>query len=189
MQVSSRVADRCESVQQEDCRPVRLRDGREVTIRRAMPGDAEAVQRYMHEGLPEFSDFIMTRPEEFDLSITQERDWIREQDDALGRLALVALADGEVAGTLSCGTSARQRVAHVGDVGITLRRSFWDSGLGSLMFSTLIEWAESHPVLELLKLSVYPDNHPSDRVIQEVRLQGSGPCVPCDKVWAGTIQR
>ncbi len=141
---------------------VRLRDGREVVIRRAIPDDAEAILRYMHEGLPEFTEYILTEPDEFTMTISKERAWIKDRDDALGRVALLALADNEVVGMLSCGTDTHKRLTHVAGIGMTLRQSYWDSGLGSLMLVQLIEWAESHPVLELIRLSVYSDN---DRAI------------------------
>jgi len=37
-------------------------------------------------------------------------------------------------------------------------KAYWGSGLGGVMLAALIDWAERHPVLELLELDVFADN-------------------------------
>ncbi len=155
---------------------VTLRDGREVTVRSAVPEDAEAVIRYLEIGQPEFTKYVVSEPDEFNITAEQERDWILAQEHATGAMVLIAEAAKEVVGLLNCSVQSRRRIAHVGQIGMTLRRAYWGSGLGSAMMTLLIEWAQAHPVLEMLQLSVYADNHRAIRLYRK-----------CDFVEAGRL--
>ncbi len=137
---------------------VKLRDGREVTIRPAVPDDAEAMIRYLKLGQPEFTGYVVTEPDEFVITVDQERDWILAQEHTSGGMVLLAETTNEVVGLLNCSAQSRRRIAHVGQIGMTLRKAYWDSGLGSAMMGQLVAWAEEHSVLEMLQLQVYADN-------------------------------
>lgn len=138
---------------------VKLRDDRVVIICPAVPDDAETILNYMSLGLPECTDYVRIEPDEFGMSVKQERDWIVAQKHASGAIVLLAKAANEVIGMLDCDSSSRRQIAHVGEIGMAVRKTYWGSGLGSAMMTSLINWAQAHPVLEMLQLSVFADNH------------------------------
>lgn len=151
---------------------VKLRDGREVVIRPAVLEDAEAIIRFMTEGLPEYMDYIVTRLDEFDPAKVIAG--IHEQNEATGQVFLLAEADGEIVGDVQCFVRTRQRIAHIGEVGIWSRKAYWDTGLGTAMMAKLIDWAEPHPVLEVLKLVVYADNARAIRLYTKFGFKEAG---------------
>ena len=139
-------------------RVIELANGRQVAVRAAVPDDAQAMLDYMRGSIDEVTQFIMTTPEEFTYTLTQERAMIAGVDPAAGELWLMAFDGERVVGSLNCHTLKRKRRAHVGQLGMTLEADYRGQGLGTAMLGALVDWAERHPVLEMLLLSVYADN-------------------------------
>ncbi len=151
-----------------------LRDGREVLIRPATPDDADGLVQYMQEGLPEFTDYVFTAIGEFTNTVEQERERIASLDHASGSMRLIAVAGDRVVGSLGCSAPKLRRIAHVGHLGMATRQAYWGTGLGSAMMAYVIAWAITHPVLELLELSVYADNTRAVRLYQKFGFEESG---------------
>lgn len=138
---------------------IALRDGREVVIRAGTPDDAAALLAYMQRCLPDFAPFVAMDPDEFTMTEADERAWLESQQTNPGAFTLLALAGSQVVAVLNCSCrSERRRVAHLGHLGMSSDKSYWGSGLGGEMLAAMIDWAERHPVLELLELDVFADN-------------------------------
>lgn len=158
---------------------VTLRDGREVVLRAGIADDAAAVLAYINRCLPDFSPYVLTRPDEFTVTEAFEREWLASQCATPGACVVLAFAGEQIVGLLNCSANpGRRRIAHVGQVGISSDKAYWGSGLGSAMMARLIDWAEANPVLGLLQLQVYADN---ERAIRLYKGHGF--------VEAGTIPR
>ena len=151
-------------------RAVTLRDGRTLALRQAEPDDAAALLAYVHGSLPDNTPYVLTHPDEFCMTEADERAWIERHRDKPGALAMLAWAGDEVVGMIGLtNRPERQRIAHVGELGMSNAKAYWGSGLGSAMMDELIAWAEAHPVLGFLELSVYADN---ERAIRLYRGRG-----------------
>jgi ribosomal-protein-serine acetyltransferase len=142
-----------------EARQVALRDGREVLIRSSKPDDAAALLSYMHGCLPDISPFVGMDVDEFTHTEASEREWLSQQEETTGALVVLAFEGQRIVGITNCSCNAsRKRIAHIGHIGMSADKPYWGSGLGSVMLGAMIDWAEGHPVLELLELDVYADN-------------------------------
>lgn len=151
-------------------KPVTLHDGRTVLIRAGVPDDSPALLSYMRGCLPDISPFVEMDVDEFTHTEASERDWLAQQQATSGALVLFALEGERIVGITNCScNSSRKRIAHIGQIGMSADKSYWGSGLGRAMLGALIEWAERHPVLELLELDVYANN---ERALSLYRGQG-----------------
>lgn len=140
-------------------RQVTLRDGRVVLIREGVPDDSPALLSYMRGCLPDISPFVGMDVDEFTHTEASEREWLAQQQATDGALVLFALDGERIVGITNCSCNAtRKRVAHIGLIGMSADKSYWGSGLGSAMLGAMVQWAERHPVLELLELDVFVDN-------------------------------
>jgi RimJ/RimL family protein N-acetyltransferase len=156
-------------------RPTRvvLKDGRVAQIRRARPGDAEAVIAHVNAVGAE-RIYIMT--EKLRKTPAQERAVFR-QADGRTELYLVAVVHGEIVGTadIACGRHAKNR--HTASLGIALRRDAREIGLGTAMMNLMIAWAGSVGVRKLT-LGVFATNRRAVALyrklgfVQEGRLKG-----------------
>lgn len=138
---------------------VTLRDGREVLVRVGGPGDASAMLAYMHRCLPDIEPYVGVDADEFNMTEADERKWLEGTQANPNAISLFAFAGDPIVAALNCSCrTERRRFSHVGHLGMSSDKAYWGSGLGSAMLSALIDWAERHPVLELLELDVFADN-------------------------------
>jgi RimJ/RimL family protein N-acetyltransferase len=135
----------------------RLRDGIALVLREATVEDTRALVAYV-EGVSGESDFLTFGPGEFGINETQEEEFLRNSRDAENRLYLLALIDNTIVGSLMFSAGHRPRVRHLGDFGITVRKSYWGRGIGGLMLDVLIEWARGNGIIKKVNLRVRTDN-------------------------------
>lgn len=138
-------------------RQCRLKTGDNVVVRAAVPGDARALLNHVRAVIDE-GEFVVTCPEEFNLTEEQERDWIRQYHDDSGKLVIVAEESLRILGVLNAEARPRQRLAHRATLHIAVSKEWRERGVGTVLLQTAIDWATSHPVIEQLCLAVFATN-------------------------------
>jgi RimJ/RimL family protein N-acetyltransferase len=147
-----------------EARTIRLRDGRELLIREAAVEDATALLDYIAHIAGE-SDFLSFGPGEFELTRSEEEDFLRRAVESPGRLALVGVLDDELVANLNFSAGTRPRTRHAGGYGMSVRRHAWGLGIGSLMLDALIDWARAAGIVKI-NLQVRIDNARAIRLYQ-----------------------
>ena len=146
-----------------------------VTLRRVEPNDAENVVAYLYQIAGE-SENITFGPGEFELSVEEERAFLRQTEESPTSFYLIAEIAGEIAGTLSFSAGKRPRLQHAGEFGMTVLRRYWNVGIGSHMLAYFIDWARQTGTIRKLNLLVRVDNLPAIHLykkygfVQEGRL-------------------
>ncbi len=136
-----------------------------LAIREARPADARAILDY-NEGIARESDFLSFGPGEYDRTETEEAEALRGYRTADNRLYVLGEVDGEIAGALFFNGGHRPRLAHCGELGMSVREAYWRLGIGSLMLAALIRWAGASPIVTKLNLRVRTDNHAAIRLYE-----------------------
>ena len=153
-----------------------LHDGRVCAIRPMSEDDAEAMCAVLPETHRE-SDFLGYLPGEFDLTIEQEREFIRDHLAKPCSMALAAEFDGHIIGFAGAYASERKRYAHHAEFGLAVRKEFWGLGLGRRLTEYAINWARDAG-LRKLYLKVFETNTRAIRLyeslgfVEEARLKG-----------------
>lgn len=52
----------------------------------------------------------------------------------------------------------RQRIAHMGELGMSVGRELREAGVGGALMQCLLDWAAAHPVIEKVCLKVHANN-------------------------------
>lgn len=73
-------------------------------------------------------------------------------------LLLLAIHDDKIIGNISVNGSQRNMAAHTACIGIGLLKEWRNQGVGSILFSSVIEWAKRNFHLEILWLETYTTN-------------------------------
>lgn len=115
-----------------EARSHELKNGCVLLIREAAPEDARAVLCYI-EAVSGESDFLTFGPGEFELTETQEEDYLRKCREADNQLYLVGLIDDQLVSALSFSAGRRPRIRHSGEFGLSVRKSYWGLGIGAFM--------------------------------------------------------
>ncbi len=148
---------------------VRLRDGREVTIRPARMGDAESLMRNANLVGAE-QVYIML--ERVDQDIEAERRWLAGFDGARSVL-FAADAAGEVVGSADCHGGRFPKTDHVGDIGIAIRDGWREVGLGRILMNRVLEWMRARG-LKKAELAVFASNARARRLYESLGFHQEG---------------
>ena len=135
---------------------VPLRDGRRVELAYVAESDAGAILDYV-ERIAEETDFATFGPGEFGKTYEQEVTFLKTLSDGSNGLMIKAMVDGVMVGNALLGRSVRPRIRHVADLGLSVRREFWRSGIGRALCQTAFLQAKRLGVTKI-SLRVRADN-------------------------------
>jgi RimJ/RimL family protein N-acetyltransferase len=151
----------------------RLKDGRDVVVRNAIADDATAIME-MVSGIFRSSPYLLTEPDEFNVTLDQEKSWIEGFVKSANGVLLVTECEGQLVGILDFQGGHRRRIAHSGTIGTSVRSEFRGKGVGSLLMTALIEWAKSTGKVERLDLLVFADNAQAIALYKKMGFQEEG---------------
>lgn len=138
-----------------------------VTIRTATPNDAQAVLTYTQDVMGE-APYLLTTREEFTKTVENQYQFLASYLEHPHQLALLAELDGHVVGFLNFQNGHRTRIAHQGEMSMSLLHEVRGQGLGRAMVAQLIQWAQGNPLLEKVTLDVFSDNQPAIALYERV---------------------
>lgn len=118
-----------------------LKNGQVLTLRNAVPSDAEQVVAYMQLVGGE-SDNLSFGAGELELTAAEEREFIETLHSDGRSVMLVGLIEGELAAMASLTCEERPRIRHDADLSISVREKYWNLGIGSAMLHALIDYAK-----------------------------------------------
>lgn len=82
--------------------------------------------------------------------------------------------DDAIAGLVSITADFHERIRHIGQVFIVLKRAFWNQGLGKLLLEEAIDWAENSGVIRRLELTVQVRNERAVHLYQAFGFEIEG---------------
>jgi len=140
----------------------------DITIRRAEPGDYEAIARILTYPKVIWGTLQIPFP-----SVEQWRKKIAEPQEGL--YSLVACTDREVVGQIALQTFPnRPRRNHVGSIGMIVRDDWQGKGIGTQLMQAVVDLADKWLNLSRLELGVYPDNEPAIKLYKKFGFQVEG---------------
>lgn len=137
-----------------------------LIIREATAADATQLTNVMAT-ISEQTEYLALDELGMDLSL----DLLQQQLDLLyqspANVLLLALDDNEIVGTASISSRDEKRIAHIGEVGISILKEYWGFGLGSVLMEELIEWSKKTNIIRRLELSVQKQNKAAIHLYQK----------------------
>jgi L-phenylalanine/L-methionine N-acetyltransferase len=130
----------------------RVSRGWPVIVRRAEPGDYEALHRVFGGPRAMAGTLQMPLP-----SAQMWRERLSEPPDGL--FSLVACVEEEVVGSLGLEISpTRRRMRHVATIGMAVRDDWQGRGVGTALMEAALDLADNWLGLSRVELTVYTDN-------------------------------
>ncbi|QEK13126.1 GNAT family N-acetyltransferase [Crassaminicella thermophila] len=150
-----------------------LRNGNKLIIRKATSEDAEKTANYKTVIAGE-SDFLTFGENEIAITTEKERESIESINCKDNSIMIIALLDDEIVGLIVFRGGDRVRVRHVGEIGVTVRKSHWGLGIGSFLFEFLIEWAKQTGIIRKMNLRVRTDNENAIKLYEKYGFKKEG---------------
>lgn len=150
-----------------------LKNGKSAIIRNAEPKDAEDLIKCLKTTATE-TPYLMRNPQEINLTLEEEVEFINGRKEAKGSLLLIGEIDGNHVGNASCmPLGGFERYAHRCSVAIALYQKYWGLGLGKIMLGTVLEKAKEMGY-EQAELEVVTTNTNAIALYEKLGFQSYG---------------
>lgn len=128
----------------------------DLIISQPSVGDAVEIIDFLNKVGGE-TDYLTFGFNEFPISLEEEKQTIAECLKKKSCLMLVAKMGNEIVSQLFLQRSSCTRLAHIGDVGISVSKHWWGKSIGKQMMLAAIEWAQQNAITKI-QLHVRTDN-------------------------------
>jgi RimJ/RimL family protein N-acetyltransferase len=135
-------------------------------IRVARPDDAAIIVDYLDHILLDRMASIADR-DEMAIDYWTEREHLRRIEANPLATALIAEAKGEIIGFLTCEGGRRRKIAHVADIGMSVRDDWKRRGVGTALMEYAESWARASGKIRKLTLNVFENNMAAIRLYEK----------------------
>lgn len=101
---------------------------------------------------------VLTAPEEFTLTVEEEKAIIEGYAASENSVFFVAEIDSHIVGMLNCDGGKRKAIRHAATLGVSVSREWRNRGVGSALMARTIEWAKSTKIIKRMELTVFARN-------------------------------
>ncbi|MBH1940896.1 GNAT family N-acetyltransferase [Mobilitalea sibirica] len=134
-----------------------LKDGQKLIVRTPEEGDAQGLINLM-QTVDNETKFLSREPGEFNITLENEIDFIRNKNNEENGRFLIAELDGNIIGNCYVGIEVNnKRYLHRAGMAIVVRKDCWNKGIGKKMMQECINWCNQKGI-EQLELEVVTQN-------------------------------
>lgn len=144
-----------------------------ITIEKARPQDAERIIEYMKITGGE-SDNLTFGSEGLPISVEEEEAYLKSLLTSTSSTMLVAKKAGKIVGDVSFRGYERERMKHRGEIGISVLKSEWGQGIGSMLMEEILKFAKETAKAEIVSLEVRSDNERAIRLYKKFGFEKIG---------------
>jgi len=145
-----------------------------IIIREAHEADAEQLLAHVHRILHEPVRTSPLAPDEFTLTLEQERQILADYASAANAVFLVAEVDGMLVGELTCKGGTRQALRHAVTLGMSVRQEWRNRGVGRRLLEQAIAWAQQSGIVTRIELYVYARNQAAIHLYEQFGFEIEG---------------
>lgn len=131
-------------------------NGLDIIIRNPKEDDASQIVDFI-KLIDTETCFLAREPGEFKTSVEREKELINFWNETPYKLFLVADIKGTIVATCGVAIDSRKRYCHKGEIGVAVKKEFWNKGIGKTLLQECIEWSKENKLLKLI-LEVDSDN-------------------------------
>jgi len=133
------------------------KDNQKFSIRIPNETDAANIISYAKEMFAS-TDQVLTTLEEYTISVEEEKAWINNHLNDPNSILLIAELDNKVIGLLDFSAKSKKKIAHIGELGISVHPSYQGIGIGQKITESFLEWAIKNDQVEKVFLNVFATN-------------------------------
>ncbi len=151
---------------------VRLKNKLELVISKACVDDAENIVQFLNQIGGE-TDFLTFGLNEFPLSISEEKKMISTSTSSNQFLLAVGKINHVIVSQLFLDRSNQSRLSHIGHLAVSVRKQYWQQGIGKHMILFAINWAKLSGITKL-NLDVRTDHNDAIKLYKNLGFHIEG---------------
>ena len=128
-----------------------------IEIRKATALDAENILEYC-KIIGGESDNLTFGSEGVSITVEREKEYLESIRHSDKQLYLIAVSDNEIVGTGVFSSYAKPRLAHRGEISISVKKSMWENHIGTRFMEEILIFAKNTANVEIISLEVRSDN-------------------------------
>jgi RimJ/RimL family protein N-acetyltransferase len=150
-----------------------LKNNKVLMIRNAEVEDACAIIEYLNIVGGE-SDNLLFGAGEFRLNVDQERAYIEDLSKDENSLMLVGVIENKVVSVALITGSNKKRIQHNKDLSISVKKEYWNSGVGYAMMVQLVDFAKRNQSIKNVSLGVRATNQYAIKLYEKLGFERIG---------------
>lgn len=127
-----------------------------LIVRSDLASDAEAILAFCQQ-IGSETDNLSYGEEGLTISVADEEILLSEIQKSKTSHFLVGEEAGEIVGTCNCSAFRKKRLSHRAEIGIAVKKAYWNKGIGRKLLTRLIDLSRQSG-LKILSLEVRTDN-------------------------------
>lgn len=152
---------------------LKLQDGETIVLRPARTADAYELVKYL-EKISGESDNLTFGPGEFGVSVEQEVNFLENMLSQNNAIYLIAHNGKKIVGSLNFSGGPRPRIAHTGELGVSVLKTYWGMGIGTELIKYLLDWCKRSGIIKKVNLRVRTDNFNAIHVYKKLGFVEEG---------------
>ncbi len=144
-----------------------------ISIVKASEEDAEAIIKYLNVVGGE-SNNLLFGENEFYMTVEEEQNLIRNLKSSLSSIMLLGKDNGNIVSIGSLSGFRSKRSSHRGEIALSVKKDYWNKGIGSAMMKELIQFGKEVVKLSVIQLTVKVDNESAIHVYKKFGFKQIG---------------
>jgi RimJ/RimL family protein N-acetyltransferase len=136
---------------------IQLKNNQQLILRKPEIEDAKSVIEHLNVVGGE-SENLLFGKDEFRLTIEQEMEHIKSISNSTGTLMILGIINNNIVSIAQISSPNRKRIAHNGEVSISVKKDYWKMGIGSAVMEELIRFAKENNIIKNISLGVKASN-------------------------------
>ena len=108
------------------------------------------------------------------MSVEEEAAYLGSLQNSDTDIFLVAKDGDEIVGTANYSAFTRNRFSHRGTLGISVRKAYWNQGIGTMLMTEILDFAKNIAKSEIVSLEVRSDNEPAIHLYKKFGFEKVG---------------
>ncbi len=150
-----------------------LKNGEKLVIRGPVAEDACAMINYLNTVGGE-SDNLLFGKDEFYLTVEKEAEHIEKVNSDVNTMMLLGLINDRIASVAEIRGFGRKRNGHNSEMAISVKKDYWNMGVGSAMMEELLQFARDHQTIQNVSLGVKADNYNAIKLYEKFGFRQVG---------------